>query len=152
MKTQGTAVLPRVTVIDSQSRLRVSRGISRRIVRTVISGEHAGAPGEITVCFLSDRRMRRLNREFHGRDCPTDVLAFSLGSDGEFLADIAISTDTAAANARKFRTTPLYESYLYLVHGMLHLLGYGDATPGQRLVMRRKEAEYLVKLHMREWR
>jgi probable rRNA maturation factor len=138
--------LPRITVRDFQKRVRVDSAKVRRIVAGIISSEKRGRPGELTVCLFTDRRIRRLNRDFHGRDCATDVLAFEIGAPGEFLADIVISTDTAAANARRFRTTPDYETYLYLIHGTLHLIGYDDSSPRGRSAMRKKEALYMEKL------
>jgi probable rRNA maturation factor len=140
--------VPRITVRDLQSRLRIDGRHARRIASAVVSGE-GGKTGEITVCFVSDRVIRKLNRDFHGRDLATDVLAFNIGTPEEFLADIVISTDTAFANAAEFHTRPLYESYLYLIHGILHLFGYDDLTPKKRAAMRRKEAYYLRTLKIK---
>jgi probable rRNA maturation factor len=138
-----TKPLPSVTVRNLQSKARIDCRKVKRIVAAVVSGEHAGKPGTITVCFVNDRLIRLLNKNFHGRDTSTDVLAFDLGARPEFLADIIISTDTARVNAKRFRTGLLYESYLYVIHGILHLLGYDDATPWQRVAMRRRENHYL---------
>jgi probable rRNA maturation factor len=77
---------------------------------------------------------------------PTDVLAFDLSAPGAvrvLLADIIISADTAARNAKIFHTTPLYELYLYVVHGVLHLLGYDDKTKAQRKLMHKKAIKYV---------
>jgi probable rRNA maturation factor len=140
------AMAPRIAVSNLQTRVRVNRRRVSQIARAVIAGERAGNAAEIGVCFLTDARIRRFNREFHGTDCTTDVLAFDLGAPGECRADIVISADTASANAGIFGTTPLHECYLYLIHGMLHLLGYDDSTPRKRAVMRRRENHYLKQL------
>jgi len=74
-----------------------------------------------------------------GSDCPTDVIAFDLSdAGGGFSADLAISTDTAVRNARIFKTCVTYEVYLYVIHGILHLLGFRDSTDRQKKLMEEK--------------
>ncbi len=75
-----------------------------------------------------------------GRDTATDVIAFDNSvKKGELLADIAISTDTAIRNARSFKTNPLDEVRLYIIHGVLHLLGYDDNNGRNALIMRERQ-------------
>ncbi len=57
--------------------------------------------------------------------------------------EIIISTTTAVRQAKEFATTTFQEIVLYMIHGILHLLGYDDHRPQDRLAMRRKEAELL---------
>lgn len=74
-----------------------------------------------------------------GIDSPTDVIAFDLSTArDEISADLAISTDTAIRNARIFKTSAAYEVYLYVIHGILHLLGFRDSTERQRKLMEEK--------------
>lgn len=80
------------------------------------------------------------------REYPTDVLAFDFTqplNKNRIFADIVISTDTACRNAKIFKTTYLYELNLYLIHGVLHLLGYDDRTQSQIQLMHKKEREYV---------
>jgi len=137
-----------LAIRDEQKRVKIRARTARSIVAAVCAGEAAGKAGEITACFVTDRAIRRLNARFHSRDRATDVLAFDIGSPREFGADIIISTDTAAANARRFGTDPLFECYLYLIHGALHLAGYDDTTPRARLLMRKMETLYLKRLNI----
>ena len=82
-----------------------------------------------------------------GSDCPTDVIAFDLSATkNEILADLAISTDTAIRNARIFKTCAAYEVYLYVIHGILHLLGFRDSTERQRKLMEEKATQILSAL------
>lgn len=86
--------------------------------------------------------------KFLGCNAPTDVIAFNFNEPAdsrEIIADIAISTDTAIRNARNYKTTRSYELYLYVVHGVLHILGYKDNNKANSSVMQRKE-EYLCQL------
>jgi len=83
-----------------------------------------------------------------GSDCPTDVIAFDLATTkSEILADLAISTDTAIRNARIFKTSPTHELYLYVVHGILHILGYRDCSDRQRKLMQHKADQILSRLN-----
>lgn len=78
------------------------------------------------------------------KDYATDVIAFDI-SEGKkaITADIAISTDRALRNAVVYRTSPLYETYLYVIHGVLHILGYDDKTGKERKVMEEKTRKIL---------
>ena len=97
--------------------------------------------GEITLCFINDSEIRELNLMYLSKNCSTDVIAFDNSLDnkeGILLGDIAVSTDTAIRNARIYKTTPSYEIYLYVIHGVLHLLGYDDKTQKERKIMQSK--------------
>jgi probable rRNA maturation factor len=88
----------------------------------------AGLTGRVSVAVVSDATMRRVNRQFHDCDEPTDVLAFALaegGGDG-FDAEIVVSLDTARREARAHEVDPAAELMLYVVHGALHLTGHDD--------------------------
>jgi probable rRNA maturation factor len=94
----------------------------------------------LSVVFVSDRLMRRLNHRYHGRSAATDVLTFDYGAGN---AEVIISVDTAVRQARRFGSTPRRELALYLIHGLLHLHGYDDRTPAQRRRMRAAERRWL---------
>jgi len=62
------------------------------------------------------------------------------------LADIVISTDTAIRNAQTFKTTPVYELYLYIIHGLLHILGYKDKSKKEKLIIHKREESLLKQI------
>jgi probable rRNA maturation factor len=102
-------------------------------------------PGEINICFIDDKKIRKLNKKYLKEDYPTDVLSFDISRDkNEIFAEILISTDAAIRNGRLFCTSTAYELYLYIIHGVLHLLGYDDRNARQRRRMRKKEKELLA--------
>lgn len=91
---------------------------------------------ELSICFVTDAKIRRLNLRYRGSDEPTDVLTFDNSIDrGRLLADIVVSTDTAIRNSKIFKTSSHYEIYLYVVHGLLHLAGYQDKNLRQAGIM-----------------
>ena len=87
------------------------------------------------VRFASDRELRRVNRDYRGKDKPTDVLSFPGGppeetdeEDGRHLGDILISVPTARRQAAERGHAPEQEIRTLLLHGLLHCLGYDHET------------------------
>lgn len=82
-----------------------------------------------TIAFVSDKTIRQLNRQFRGIDKATDVLSFPADDEDELnLGDIAISVDTAAAQAKQNGFTFAEEVAQLILHGLLHLSGYDHET------------------------
>jgi probable rRNA maturation factor len=82
-----------------------------------------------TIAFVSDKRIRELNRQFRGIDKATDVLSFPAdGPDELNLGDIAIATETAATQARENGLSFDDEIAQLILHGLLHLSGYDHET------------------------
>jgi probable rRNA maturation factor len=105
----------------------------------------------VSLLFVDDAAIQALNRTWRQKDAPTDVLSWPLFEphepkpDGAELGDVAISLETAARQAAR-RGWPLDDEIaLLLVHGVLHLLGYDDATEEESAVMQAIEAELLGK-------
>jgi probable rRNA maturation factor len=86
------------------------------------------ADSSVTVAFVSDKKIRELNRQFRRIDKATDVLSFPNDSgDGE-MGDIAISIETAERQAKQSGLTLDGEIAQLLLHGLLHLSGYDHET------------------------
>jgi len=96
--------------------------------------------------LTDDEGIREINKQWRGKDRPTDVIAFSQ-IEGEpfptdFLGDIVISVETAARQAEEIGHSLGHEMDRLVVHGILHLLGYQHAKGGRQAArMRRKEEE-----------
>jgi probable rRNA maturation factor len=96
----------------------------------------AGVAGEVDVLLAGDRTLRRLNREFGGKDKATDVLSFPAGASAVFFAerelagDLAISLETAGRQARAYGHSLEDEVKVLLLHGVLHLAGMDHETDG----------------------
>jgi probable rRNA maturation factor len=114
---------------------------------------------ELSVAFVGERRMRRLNKGYLGHDDVTDVLSFPNASVGNPDMDprqkhsgvttggeIVICPAVAARNAKRYGNTLERELILYVVHGILHLCGYDDVLPEDVKRMRQKETEILGKI------
>lgn len=101
--------------------------------------------GSVTVILTGHATVLDLNRTYLAHDYFTDVLAFAYHDAGEPLdGEIYIDLDTALERHTDFGTTFDDEVCRYAVHGLLHLLGYSDATPAQKAAMRTREDQYLA--------
>ena len=82
------------------------------------------AGGRGFCCLLADdRELRRLNRQFLGKDYPADVLSFPEPGPDDFLGELAISVDRAREQARLLGHPIEVEIRILMLHGVLHLLG-----------------------------
>jgi len=114
-----------IEVVNRQRRLQVdTRTWSTFAAKALaaIGDNEASA----TIAFVSDKKIRELNRQFRGIDKATDVLSFP--SDGPDLGDIAVSVDTAAAQAKENGLKLDEEIAQLILHGLLHLSGYDHET------------------------
>ena len=98
----------------------------------------------LSIVFVDEKFIKRLNSKYLKRRLSTDVLAFPLGENPEnFLGDIVISIDSAIKNSLTFKTKLKSEILLYLIHGILHLLGYKDKTEKERKTMESEQERIL---------
>jgi probable rRNA maturation factor len=101
------------------------------------------AAAELSVVLAGDERMADLNREYLGREGPTDVLAFHLHDPGEPpLGDVYVGLEQALRQAASFGATPGEEVLRLAVHGILHVLGWdhpaGDERTGSAMFARQE--------------
>ncbi len=135
----------KVNIINLQKNIVISRFVSAKIKKAVFEtmfSQRGKKTGEINICLCGDKRIKDFNKRYFAKDCPTDVIVFNTtapDSRNIFTADIIISTDMAVSNSKIFKTVPLYELFLYVIHGMLHILGYDDNTEKKRINMNKKQ-------------
>lgn len=99
---------------------------------------------ELNIIFCSDQFLSAINLKYLRHKSLTDIITFDLGSTKKGIkAEIYISKPRVEENSSVFGTTLDNEIHRVMVHGLLHLLGYGDKTPRQKAKMRKKEDAYL---------
>jgi probable rRNA maturation factor len=126
---------------NEQDKLAVTpelRAAIRAAVRATLNSEGFCDPAEVSVILTDNEGIRELNREYRGKDSPTDVLSFPLyGPDEDIeiieegraeLGDIVISLERAAAQAEEIGNTFEREVMFLCVHSVLHLLGWDHET------------------------
>lgn len=118
---------------------RVLRGLSRRFLAEL-------PKGELSILVVDDPSIRRLNRDWRGKDSATDVLSFEQDRKRGLLGDVVISLDTARRQASE-RGRPLSDELARLLaHGLLHLLGHDHLKPDEAKRMARAEVKLLGKV------
>ena len=136
----------KITLRNLQKKVPVQTEKIKKLILKVLKGEKVKASGWINICFVDNSQIKKFNAKFLKTNSSTDVLAFNLSDKKEkniILADIMVSAQAALKQADNFKTTPDYELSLYVVHGILHILGFGDQTRFQIKLMRKKESQYV---------
>lgn len=136
-----------VEIVNSQRKIKIETAVfqifTQKIVETVSEAENKF----FTVAFVSDRKMRALNKTFRGKNSTTDVLSFpfeaeEFETDKNNLGDIVISAEQAAKQAEENNLDLETEIKQLILHGVLHLCGYEHETDAGEM----NELE----LHLRE--
>ena len=131
-----------VAVSNRQHRLKVNTYWLARIARRALNLVH-DTNSQLGIVLVDDATIAQLNAQYHATPGPTDVLSFDYG---EGRGELIISVDCAIRQARRFRTTPIRELVLYVIHGILHLHGYNDISARDRRRMRAAERRLLSRL------
>jgi probable rRNA maturation factor len=129
----------------------------QKIIETVLTGEQAPANAELSLVLTGQDRIQELNREYRGKDRPTDVLSFSLSETRpeaeqiEFLSppdgllhlgEVIISYPQALLQARESGHSLKSEILSLVVHGALHILGYDHEIAEKEPEMKARESYY----------
>jgi len=147
-------------LIDDDLKGKLEVGWLRGIAEQVLAALGMGTDVELGLVIATEERVQQLNRDYLGRDEPTDVLAFAareeVGAelppfvqppDGVLhLGEVIISYPQAAIQAEGYQHSIKKELAILIIHGVLHLLGYKDDTPELELTMRTREAMILSRI------
>lgn len=117
------------------------------LIRHVIETE-GGRLVHLSVVLTDHEAVRSLNVSYLDHDYDTDVLSFSLrdgphDEEGLVEGEVYVDLDTAAERHEEFDASFSEEAHRYVIHGLLHLLGYDDQTPSGQKKMRALEDKYL---------
>lgn len=116
---------------------------TRRWIREVISLERK-ALVHLNYIFCSDDHLLQMNQQYLQHDTFTDILTFDNSEQpGHIEGDVFVSIDRVSANAETLGVSFDEELHRVIIHGVLHLIGYGDKTSAEKALMRKKEDAYL---------
>lgn len=111
-----------------------------------VAERHQRSIGSLCYQFCDDERILEANRQFLNHDYYTDIITFDESRGNRIAGDMLISLDTVASNAQVVGVSFAEELHRVLVHGVLHLCGYGDKTEEEERRMRLLEDEALTLL------
>lgn len=99
----------------------------------------------LSYVFCSDAYLLSINKEYLDHDTLTDIITFDYTETaGKLEGEIYISIPRVKENARNFGSGFDDELRRVIIHGVLHLVGYGDKTVGEKKAIRNKEEVYLA--------
>lgn len=123
--------------VDTPFSLR-NRTITRQWLHQCI--EHYGKTiGELSFIFCSDKYLLELNRTHLAHDYYTDIITFDYNQGDVLSGDLYLSIDRIRDNAKSLKLSSNEELHRVMIHGVLHLIGFGDKTPDQAKTMRAQE-------------
>jgi probable rRNA maturation factor len=134
-----------ITLIVEDEEWRAVRGLQARLKQAaVLALSGARRKGALTILLSSNKKLKSLNRDFRGKDKPTNVLSFP--GDGDYLGDIAIAYGVTSKEAKASGKKLLDHATHLAVHGVLHLLGYDHERPRDAKIMEPLEVRILARL------
>ena len=147
----------RVIITNSQKEVKLPTGMRmlvRRCCNAVLRMEKFPYSAEISVTFVDNHEIRKLNAEYRNKDIETDVLSFPMGENGVYdenhatgakiLGDVVISIPKALEQAQLYGHSFEREVGYLTVHSVLHLLGYDHENGGLERVRMREKEEYVM--------
>ena len=109
-----------------------------------IASDYGWKDGEISITIADDAQIHEVNRQYLKHDYPTDVISFDTTESDDYLEGVIIaSADTAFEVASKNQWPASHELLLYIIHGMLHVIGLDDTTLAKSKQMRNEERHYI---------
>lgn len=147
---------------NKQDKIKISfkiRHLIKKSVKEALAQEGFSYPAEVSVSFVDNDAIHKLNLEYREKDKPTDVLSFPMWekeelSDGSALdghavtlGDIIISAEKAKSQAEEYGHSLEREICFLSVHSILHLLGYDHETSEEdEAYMKTKQEDVLIKI------
>ena len=131
----------RVIITNNQKKVKIPTGLRmlvRRCCHAVLQLEEFKGIAEISVTFVDNEEIHKLNLQYREKDMPTDVLSFVMSENGTYdidpktgaqiLGDVVISMEKAVEQAERYGHSLQREVGYLTAHSVLHLLGYDHVT------------------------
>lgn len=140
-----------VNVIDQQTALHISVDQVQRLIQQVIKKE-GQVCDEVNIYFVDTSAICQLHEQFFNDPSPTDCISFPIDEEqGEevhsrLLGEVFVCPATAMTYAAEHGGDAYKETTLYLVHGLLHLMGYGDLEEEDIFLMQKAEEHHMHNL------
>ena len=149
----------RVIITNNQKAVKIPTGLRmliRRCCNAVLQSENFEGSAEISVTFVDNEEIRKLNLQYRNKDTATDVLSFPMGENGVYdvnmetgakiLGDVVLSMEKAIEQANAYGHSLQREVAYLTAHSVLHLLGYDHIESMDRVRMREKEELIMTEL------
>ncbi len=148
-KSQAFQKLPlpkrlRIHIENRQKALPIKKRLIQRIVHHL--SDYLKIEREyLSIYFVTEKKISTIHEQFFQDPTSTDCISFPM--QPPYLGEIFICPSVAIAYAKTHRIDPFQETILYLIHGILHLIGYDDIDPKDRKIMRKMEKKCINYLY-----
>jgi len=138
-----------IHVANRQKAIKISKTNVKKIVKEVIAYENQKCD-EVAIHFISIKEICMLHETFFNDPSQTDCISLPLDDPSEthyrMLGEVFVCPETAIQYATAHQIEPYQEITLYIVHGLLHLMGYDDIDKKDRALMRSAEQRHIKNL------
>lgn len=134
----------KLNIINLQKLHFIDKNRVKKLISSILKVEKKKA--ELNLVFTDNKKIKKINKTFLGHNFATDVISFAYNNaslENNISGEIIISVEMAVKVAQKLKCTIEGEIALYLVHGLLHLLGYNDKVKKDARKMHQREKELL---------
>lgn len=140
-----------VLINDRQDLFDITSEFIKKIALEIMKFEGMSESSELSLVFCDDDFIQKLNKDYRGKNEPTDVLSFPMKkqkfeTEVTMLGDIVISVETANRQADSYKHPIILEIVFLLLHGLLHLNGYRHSNKADRKKMKDREVSILQHL------
>lgn len=122
-------------------RLKGSRIVLKVIKRIILDANRVS--GDVKIIITDDPTLKAMNKQFLKHNYFTDVITFNYNMEKIINGEVYLSIDTVKRNAINYKVSLTEEVRRVIIHGILHLVGYDDKEPKDKMLMRRKENFWL---------
>src|ERR1700679_113518 len=132
--------MSKISIHSPQETVPIDRGRMREIARAVLEGEQV-KDYEVSLAFVDNTTIHRLNKQYLDHDEPTDVLTFpySAANAKKLEGELILGAEVAKEQAEERGHDVQAELALYVIHGLLHLCGFDDKSAKAEKRMRERE-------------
>jgi probable rRNA maturation factor len=136
--------MARINFFSEETTFKLAHPIkTSKWIKAAIQKEKKVLDG-LNFIFCTDDYLLKINKEYLNHNTLTDIVTFDNSETRRDInGDIFISVDRVSENAKKFNVSFDQELHRVIIHGILHLIGYGDKDMASKAKMRKKEDAYL---------
>ena len=139
-----------IDITDQQDALEIDREQLDRTIKHVLTA-HKVISGSVSAAIVDNKTIRQLKNQYFGMDTVTDVISFDLSDEPDsdtntIDCEVVVNAQMAIDQAEQRNGQPVGELNLYIIHGLLHQLGYDDQTEREALEMHKMEDQLLDEL------
>ncbi|MFA6118969.1 MAG: rRNA maturation RNase YbeY [Parachlamydiales bacterium] len=136
-----------IIIIDDQVSMKLENKIIGKLVKLILKKENI-ITDEVILNFVNEQKIKELHLKYFNDPTLTDCISFPIDSPNEkvnhhVLGEVFICPATALKYAKTHKKDPKSELALYIIHTILHLIGYDDIKENDIKIMREKEKQYL---------